>query len=202
MATLDTVDELRIGVFVCDCGLNIAGAVDCAAVTEYAETLPDVVCAVRNKYTCADPGQNEIKDAVREHKLNRVVVASCSPRQHEPTFRQCVLEAGLNPYLMEMANLREHCSWVHPGDWDGATAKAKDLVASAVARARLLQEQEELGVPVTPRALVIGGGVAGIEAALELADQGHEVTLVEKQASIGGIMAQLDKTYPTMDCSI
>ena len=202
MATLDTVDELRIGVFVCDCGLNIAGAVDCGAVTEYAETLPDVVCAVRNKYTCADPGQNEIKDAVREHKLNRVVVASCTPRQHEPTFRQCVLEAGLNPYLMEMANLREHCSWVHPGDWDGATAKAKDLVASAVARARFLQEQEELAVPVTRRVLVIGGGVAGIEAALELADQGHEVTLVEKQASIGGIMAQLDKTYPTMDCSI
>jgi len=202
MATLDTVDELRIGVFVCDCGLNIAGAVDCEAVTEYAESLPDVVCAVRNKYTCADPGQNEIKDAVREHKLNRVVVASCTPRQHEPTFRQCVLEAGLNPYLMEMANLREHCSWVHPGDWEGATAKAKDLVASAVARARFLQEQEELAVPVTRRALVIGGGIAGIEAALELADQGHEVTLVEKQASIGGIMAQLDKTYPTMDCSI
>jgi len=202
MATLDTVEELRIGVFVCDCGLNIAGALDCGAVTEYAETLPDVVCAVRNKYTCADPGQNEIKDAVREHKLNRVVVASCTPRQHEPTFRQCVLEAGLNPYLMEMANLREHCSWVHPGDWEGATAKAKDLVASAVARARFLQEQEELAVPVTRRVLVIGGGVAGIEAALELADQGHEVTLVEKQASIGGIMAQLDKTYPTMDCSI
>ena len=202
MATLEQDQELRIGVFVCDCGLNIAGAVDCGAVTEYAETLPDVVCAIRNKYTCADPGQNEIKDAVREHKLNRVVVASCSPRQHEPTFRQCVLEAGLNPYLMEMANLREHCSWVHPGDWDGATAKAKDLVASAVARARFLQEQEELGVPVTARALVIGGGVAGIEAALELADQGHEVTLVEKKASIGGIMAQLDKTYPTMDCSI
>lgn len=202
MATLDKSDELRIGVFVCDCGLNIAGAVDCAAVTEYAETLPDVVCAVRNKYTCADPGQNEIKNAVRDHKLNRVVVASCTPRQHEPTFRQCVLEAGLNPYLMEMANIREHCSWVHPGDWDGATAKAKDLVASAVARARFLQEQEELTVPVTRRALVIGGGVAGIEAALELADQGHHVTLVEKKASIGGIMAQLDKTYPTMDCSI
>jgi heterodisulfide reductase subunit A len=202
MATLEKDEELRIGVFVCDCGLNIAGAVDTAAVTEYAETLPDVVCVVRNKYTCADPGQNEIKDAVREHKLNRVVVASCTPRQHEPTFRQCVHEAGLNPYLMEMANLREHCSWVHPGDWDGATAKAKDLVASAVARARFLQEQEELAVPVTSRALVIGGGVAGIEAALELADQGHEVTLVEKKASIGGIMAQLDKTYPTMDCSI
>ena len=202
MATLEKSDELRIGVFVCDCGLNIAGAVDCAAVTEFAETLPDVVCAVRNKYTCADPGQNEIKNAVREHHLNRVVVASCTPRQHEPTFRQCVLDAGLNPYLMEMANLREHCSWVHPGDWDGATAKAKDLVASAVARARFLQEQEELEVPVTGRALVIGGGVAGIEAAIELADQGHQVTLVEKQPSIGGIMAQLDKTYPTMDCSI
>ena len=197
-----TTEELRIGVFICDCGLNIAGAVDCGAVTEYAQTLPDVACAVRNKYTCADPGQNEIKDAIRQHRLNRVVVASCTPRQHEPTFRQCVRDAGLNPYLMEMANLREHCSWVHPGDWDGATAKAKDLVASAVARARFLQPQEELSVPVTKRALVIGGGVAGIEAAIELADQGHPVTLVEKEPSIGGIMAQLDKTYPTMDCSI
>lgn len=197
-----TTDEVRVGVFVCDCGLNIAGAVDTAAVTEYAETLPGVTCAVRNKYTCADPGQNEIKDAIHQHKLNRVVVASCSPRQHEPTFRQCLRDAGLNPYLLEMANLREHCSWVHPGDWDGATGKAKDLVAAAVARAMLLQPQEELTVPVTKRALVIGGGVSGIEAAIELADQGHKVTLVEKQASIGGIMAQLDKTYPTMDCSI
>jgi heterodisulfide reductase subunit A len=195
-------EPLRVGVFVCDCGLNIAGAVDCGAVSEYAETLPDVTCVVRNKYTCADPGQNEIKDAVRKHNLNRVVVASCTPRQHEPTFRQCVLDAGLNPYLMEMANLREHCSWVHPGDMEGATEKAKDLVASAVAKARLLQPQEEMTVPVTKRALVIGGGVAGIEAALELADQGHHVTLVEKEPSIGGIMAQLDKTYPTMDCSI
>ena len=201
MAT-EKSNGLRIGVFVCDCGLNIAGAVDCAAVTEYAASLDDVVCAVRNKYTCADPGQNEIKDAIREHRLNRVVVASCTPRQHEPTFRQCVLDAGLNPYLMEMANLREQCSWVHAGDWDGATAKANDLVAGAVGRARFLEPQEEMGVPVTPRALVVGGGVAGIEAALELAEQGHEVVLVEKQPSIGGIMAQLDKTYPTMDCSI
>lgn len=202
MASKPTDSEIRVGVFVCDCGLNIAGAVDCGAVNEYAMTLPDVVCAVRNKYTCADPGQNEIKDAIKEHRLNRVVVASCTPRQHEPTFRQCVKEAGLNPYLMEMANLREHCSWVHPGDWDAATEKAKDLVASAVARARFLHPQEELTVPVTKRALVIGGGVAGIEAALELADAGHQVTLVEKEPSIGGIMAQLDKTYPTMDCSI
>jgi len=202
MVAKTTSDELRIGVFVCDCGLNIAGAVDCAAVAAYAETLPDVICVVRNKYTCADPGQNEIKNAIHQHRLNRVVVASCTPRQHEPTFRQCVREAGLNPYLLEMANLREHCSWVHAGDRPGATEKAKDLVASAVARARFLQAQEELTVPVTKRALVIGGGVAGIEAALELADAGHKVTLVEKQPSIGGIMAQLDKTYPTMDCSI
>jgi heterodisulfide reductase subunit A len=202
MVAKPTNDEIRVGVFICDCGLNIAGAVDCAAVTEYAETLLDVACAVRNKYTCADPGQNEIKNAIREHRLNRVVVASCTPRQHEPTFRQCVREAGLNPYLMEMANLREHCSWVHPGDWDGATRKAKDLVASAVARARFLQPQEELTVPVTKAALVIGGGVAGIEAAIELGDAGHKVVLVEKEPTIGGIMAQLDKTYPTMDCSI
>ena len=193
---------LRVGVFVCDCGLNIAGAVDCAEVSAAAAQLPDVVCVVRNKYTCADPGQNEIKNAIHQHKLNRVVVASCTPRQHEPTFRTCVHDAGLNQYLMEMANLREHCSWVHPGDREGATHKAMDLVASAVGKARYLQPQEEMSVQVTRRALVIGGGVAGIEAAIELADAGHQVTLVEKQASIGGIMAQLDKTYPTMDCSI
>lgn len=193
---------LRIGVFVCDCGLNIAGTVDCGAVTEYAKTLPDVVCAMRNKYTCAEPGQNEIKAAIQQHRLNRVVVASCTPRQHELTFRQCARAAGLNPYLMEMANLREHCSWVHPRDRERATRKAKDLVASAVAKARFLQPQEEASVPVAKAALVIGGGVAGIETALQLADAGHKVVLVEKQPSIGGIMAQLDKTYPTMDCSI
>jgi len=195
-------EELRIGVFVCDCGLNIAGAVQTESLSEYASTLPDVVCVVQNKYTCADPGQNEIKDAITKNRLNRVVVAACTPRQHEPTFRQCVLEAGLNPYLMEMVNLREHCSWVHPGDAEAATAKAKDLVAGGVGRARFLDAQEEMVVPVTARALVIGGGVTGIQSALDLAKQGHQVTLVEKEASIGGIMAQLDKTYPTMDCSI
>jgi len=202
MSSTSTNGDLRIGVFVCDCGLNIAGAVDCQAVSEFAKTLPDVACVVRNKYTCADPGQNEIKAAVHQHRLNRVVVASCTPRQHEPTFRQCVLEAGLNPYLMEMANLREHCSWVHAADKNGATEKAKDLVASAVARARFLQPQEEMSVPVTKAVMVVGGGVTGIEAALQLADAGHKTILVEKEASIGGIMAQLDKTYPTMDCSI
>jgi len=195
-------DELRIGVFVCDCGLNIAGTVDTAAVAEYAKTLPDVVAVVRNKYTCADPGQNEIKKAIHEHNLNRVVVASCTPKIHEPTFRNCVEEVGLNPYLMEMANLREHCSWVHQDEKDAATVKAKDLVRSAVARSRFLEPQEEAVFPVTKAALVIGGGVAGIQAALDLADGGHQVYLVEKEASIGGIMAGLDKTFPTMDCSI
>ena len=201
-AAVATGEELRVGVFVCDCGLNIAGTVDTEAVTEYAKTLPNVVAVVRNRYTCADPGQNEIKNAMREHNLNRVVVASCTPLMHEPTFRACVASEGLNPYLMEMANLREHCSWVHAGDKDGATAKAKDLVKSAVARAGQLQARKETRLPVTQAALVVGGGVAGIQAALDLADAGYQVYLVEKEPSIGGIMAALDKTYPTMDCSI
>lgn len=195
-------EKLKIGVFVCDCGLNIAGTVDTVAVSEYAKTLPDVVCVIQNKYTCADPGQNEIKKAVQEHNLNRVVVASCSPRMHEPTFRGCVWDVGMNPYLMEMANLREHCSWVHSEDKEAATKKAKDLVKSAVARARYLEPQNEMQLPVEQAAMVIGGGVSGIQAALDLADGGHKVYLVEKQGSIGGIMAALDKTYPTMDCSI
>ena len=192
----------RIGVFVCDCGTNIAGTVDTAAVAEYARTLPGVVTVVRNKYTCAEPGQEEIKRAIVEDKLERVVVASCSPRMHEPTFRGCVWDVGLNPYLMEMANLREHCSWVHGNDPAAATRKAQDLVASSVTRAARLTPQDEMTFPVTKAALVIGGGVAGIQAAMDLADQGHPVYLVEKEPSIGGIMAQLDKTFPTMDCSI
>jgi len=194
--------DLRIGVFVCECGRNIAGTVDCEAVRQHAATLPDVVIAQRNRYTCSDPGQQEIKRAIAEHNLNRVVVASCSPRLHEPTFRACLAQAGLNPYLLDMANIREHCSWVHQGDPVGATRKAADTVAMAVARARKLAPQHEIQVPVTRAALVIGGGIAGIQAALDLADAGHQVYLVERQASIGGKMAQLDKTFPTMDCSI
>ena len=195
-------EELRIGVFVCDCGLNIAGSVDTEEVRRFAEGLPNVVVAVRNRYTCADPGQEEIKKNIEEYKLNRVVVASCTPRLHEPTFRDCISEAGLNPYLLEMANIREHCSWVHPNDREAATQKAKDAVNMAVSRGRYLLPELEIRIPVTDAALVIGGGVAGIQAALDLADAGHQVYLVEKQPTIGGIMAQLDKTFPTMDCSI
>jgi heterodisulfide reductase subunit A len=195
-------NDLRIGVFVCDCGLNIAGSVDTEAVRAFAEGLPDVVVVVRNRYTCSDPGQQQIRQAIAEHRLNRVVVASCSPRLHEPTFRNCVRQAGLNPYLFEMANIREHCSWVHLEDREAATWKAQDIVKAAVARARWLYPQDEERLPVTDAALVIGGGVAGIQAALDLADAGHRVYLVEKEPSIGGIMARLDKTYPTMDCSI
>jgi heterodisulfide reductase subunit A len=195
-------EDLRIGVFVCECGLNIAGTVDCTAVSEYAKTLEDVVAVVQNKYTCADPGQNEIKKAIAQYNLNRVVVASCTPKIHEPTFRQCVADAGLNPYLFEMVNIREHVSWVHQNEKEKATEKAKDLIRSGVARARYLEPQIESVVPVTKAALVVGGGIAGIQAALDLADGGHKVYLVEKEATIGGIMAALDKTYPTMDCSI
>ncbi len=195
-------EELRIGVFVCDCGLNIAATVDTDAVRLFAEGLPEVVVSVRNRYTCADPGQDEIRKQIHEHRLNRVVVASCSPRLHEPTFRQCVAEAGLNPYLMEMANIREHVSWVHGDNPDMATHKAKDAVKMAVARARFLFAGHEARIPVTDAALVIGGGIAGIQAALDLADAGHQVYLVEKEPSLGGLMAQLDKTFPTMDCSI
>jgi len=194
--------SVRIGVFICDCGLNIAGSVDTEAVTKYAETLPNVVVSVRNRYTCSDPGQQEVKKSIIANNVNRVVVASCTPRLHESTFRTCISEAGLNPYLLEMASLREHCSWVHLHDREMATKKAKDIVKIAVARAALLQPQTELEIPVTDAALVIGGGVAGIQAALDLADGGHQVYLVEEQPSIGGVMAALDKTFPTMDCSI
>jgi heterodisulfide reductase subunit A len=202
MSNTDKNGDVRIGVYVCHCGSNIGATVDCEAVADYARTLPGVVYAAHQGYTCSEPGQAQIKQDIREHGLERVVVASCSPRLHEPTFRKCVSEAGLNPYLMEMANIREQCSWVHGSDPEGATRKAKDLVRSAVARARLLDGRTELQVPVRRATLVIGGGVSGIQAALDLADAGYPVVLVEKRPSIGGIMAQLDKTYPTMDCSI
>ena len=191
-----------IGVYVCHCGLNIAQTVDCDAVAAAASTLADVAVAKGIGYACSEPGQREIRADIAEHGLNRVVVASCSPRLHEPTFRQMLQAAGLNPYLLEMANLREQCSWVHLHEPAAATAKALDLVKMAVARARHLAPLCETELPMTQRALVIGGGVAGIQTALDMADNGFEVVLVEKQPSIGGVMAQLDKTFPTMDCSI
>ena len=195
-------EEIRIGVYVCHCGKNIAGSVDCADVAEFASTLPHVVLSKHNLYTCSDPGQETIKKDIKEHNLNRVVVASCTPRLHEPTFRRTCEEAGLNKYLFEMANIREHCSWVHLYEPEKATAKAKDLVRMSVARAALIEPQEEAVVPVARKASAIGGGVAGIQVALDLADTGYKVYLVEKTPSIGGKMAQIDKTFPTMDCSI
>ena len=195
-------EDVRIGVYVCHCGLNIAGSVDCEEVAKFAATLPNVVVSKDYRYICSEPGQELIRNEIKEYKINRVVVASCSPRLHEPTFRRVCEEAGLNRYLFEMANIREHCSWVHLHDREKATEKAKDLVRMAVARAMLLEPEEENMVPIIRKALVIGGGVAGIQAALDLADTGYHVYLVEREPSIGGRMAQLDKTFPTMDCSI
>jgi heterodisulfide reductase subunit A2 len=195
-------EQLRVGVFVCHCGLNIAGTVDVHAVAEYAKTIPDVVYVKENRYTCADPGQEEIRKAIREKNLNRVVIAACSPRMHEPTFRRTVAEAGLNSFLYEMANIREFASWCHQNDPAGATERAKDSVRMAVAKVRMLQPLQTLEVPVTNKALVIGGGIAGINAALDLAEQGFKVYMLENTQSIGGRMAALDKTFPTLDCSI
>jgi heterodisulfide reductase subunit A len=195
-------EELRIGVFVCHCGLNIAGTVDIKQVVEYAKTIPDVVYVKENRYTCADPGQEEIRKGIREYKLNRVIVAACSPRMHEPTFRRTVSEAGLNPFLFEMANIREFASWCHPNNPQAATERAKDAVRMAVAKARLMMPLQTIEVPVTNRALIIGGGIAGMSAALDLAEMGFQVYLLENTQSIGGHMAALDKTFPTLDCSI
>ncbi|HDL15666.1 MAG TPA: CoB--CoM heterodisulfide reductase iron-sulfur subunit A family protein [Euryarchaeota archaeon] len=193
--------EPKIGVYICHCGINIAGVVDCKDVAEYSSKLGNVVVSKDYKYMCSDPGQKLIRDDIKEHNLNRVVVAACSPRMHEPTFRKAVEEAGLNPFLFEQANIREHDSWVHMKQPREATEKAKDLVRMAVARAKQLTPQEKPKVKVTESALVIGGGVAGIQSALDLADMGFKVYLVEKTPSLGGKMAQLDKTFPTMDCS-
>jgi len=192
---------MKIGVYICHCGLNIAQVVDVESLTEYAKTLPDVAVSRRYTYMCSDPGQELIKKDIKELGLDRVIVAACSPRMHEPTFRKTVAEAELNPYLFEMANIREHCSWVHTHKPKEATEKARDLIRMAVAKARLLEPLEKPEVKVTPKALVIGGGVVGIQAALDIAEVGFKVYLVEQSPSIGGRMAQLDKTFPTLDCS-
>jgi heterodisulfide reductase subunit A len=191
----------RIGVYVCHCGLNIAGVVDVEKVAEYSKTLPDVVVSKHYTYMCSDPGQRMIQQDIRNRKLDRIVIATCSPRMHEETFRKAVAEAGLNPYLTEIVNLREQVSWAHTHEPEKATEKAKALVKMGIARARLLEPLEKRRVNVEKSVLVVGGGIAGIQASLDLANAGFPVYLVEKAPSIGGRMAQLDKTFPTLDCS-
>jgi len=192
--------EPKIGVYICHCGSNIAGTVDTTEVARFAQDLEGVVVARDYKFMCSDPGQELIKKDIKELGLNRVVVASCSPTMHEPTFRRACQDAGVNPYLFEMANIREHVSWVTE-DKQAATEKAKALVSAAVRRVYYHQPLETKEVPVNPNTLVVGGGIAGIQAALKIADSEHQVYLVERTPSIGGHMAQLDKTFPTLDCS-
>jgi heterodisulfide reductase subunit A len=190
-------EELRIGVFVCHCGFNIGGVIDVPAVVEYAKTLPDVVCAEENLYTCSSLGLSLIKECVRKYDLNRVIVASCTPATHEPLFRKTCEEAGLNKYLFEMVNIREHSSWVHMHHPKEATEKAKDLIRMAVAKARYLEPQTEPQLDINPSALVIGGGIAGMSAAMSLARQSFNVHLVEKEGELGGMLRHLHKLQPT-----
>lgn len=192
----------RVGVFPCWCGSNIAGVVDMEKlVAAIQKDMPNVVYVQDNKYMCSEPGQDMLIKAIKEHNLDRVVVASCSPRMHEGTFRSAAERAGLNPYMVEMANIREHCAWVHNQEKESATEKAIDLVRKMVAKVSKLEPLQESYIPITKRALVIGGGIAGMQTALDIADAGHQVVLVEREATLGGKMAMLDKTFPTLDCS-
>ena len=192
--------DRKIGVYICHCGSNIAGTVDVSEVTDFARGLPSVAVARDYTYMCSDPGQELIREDIETLRINRVVVASCSPLMHERTFRQTCESSGLNRYLFQMANIREHCSWITE-DHGAATDKAKALVSAAVRRVFYQEPLETKRVPVNPNTLVVGGGIAGIQAALEIADSGHTVYLVEREPSIGGHMIQLDKTFPTLDCS-
>jgi heterodisulfide reductase subunit A len=194
------MDEPKIGVYICECGVNIAATVNVSELVRFTQGLPNVAVARQYKYTCSEPGQNMIKDDVRDLGINRVVVASCSPRMHEVTFQNALAEAGLNPYYFQMANIREHVSWVVKDPGQG-TAKAKRLINAAVRRVALQEPLFARKEPVTPALLIVGGGIAGIQAALTAADAGYQVYLVEREPSIGGVMAQLDKTFPTLDCS-
>ena len=193
--------EARVGVFICHCGTNIAGSMSIEEVQKYAGELPDVAYVDNYQYMCSTPGQKKIEDAIAEHKLTGIVVAACSPRLHEPTFRTATKEGGLNPFRFEMANIREQNSWVHMHDREGATEKAKDAVRIAVAKAALLEDLFPKKVPVEKAAMVVGAGVAGMQAALDLANAGIKTYLIEKAPTIGGRMSQLDKTFPTLDCS-
>lgn len=190
-------EEIRVGVFLCHCGTNIGGVVDIPEVTDYAKRLPNVVYAERNLYTCSSDGVDSIKRAIRKKKLNRVVVAACTPRTHEPLFRKACEDAGLNKYIFEFANIRDQCSWIHMRDPESATEKSKDLVRMTVAKAALLEPQEEKRVSVEPKALVIGGGISGMTAALNLARQGFDVHIVERENQLGGMLRRLYTLYPT-----
>ena len=190
----------KIGVYICHCGTNIASSVDVEAVAAFAESLDGVVLAREYSYMCSDPGQELIQEDIREMDLNRIVVASCSPLMHEITFRNACEEAGLNPFFFQMANIREQCSWVID-DPEQATEKAKGMVAAAVQRVSKHRPLHVRPVEMNSSVLVIGAGIAGIEAALKLADAGKQVYLVEREPSIGGHMAQLYKTFPTLDCA-
>ena len=192
--------KVRTGVYICRCGTNIAATVDVEAVAAQAGTLDDVVLAREYSYMCSDPGQDMIKQDIQELGLNRVVVASCSPLMHEVTFRNACADAGLNPFFFQMANIREQCSWVID-DRTQATEKAKQVVAAAVRRVHHHAPLDMRDVDINPSVLVVGAGIAGIEAALRLADAGKQVYLVEREPSIGGHMAQLYKTFPTLDCA-
>ena len=194
------MEEIRIAVYVCHCGVNIAATVDVAEVARYAGTLPGVVLSRDYVFMCSDPGQDLIRQDIKEHNLNRVIVASCSPRLHEPTFRRVCESAGINRYLLEMVNIREQCSWTNE-DKEANTEKAKALVDAAVRRVHYQEALEVKEAPYNSSTLIVGGGIAGIQAALEIANSEHKVYLVEREPSIGGHMIQLDKTFPTLDCS-
>ena len=194
----DKKEDIRIGVFLCHCGSNIAGYLDMEELDEFSRKLPHVTFVQRNLYSCSEGGINEIKKGIEEQNLNRVVVASCTPRTHEPLFRSSCGEAGLNPYLFEMVNIRDQCSWVHMKEQEAGTTKAEDLIRMGVAKAALLEPQEPIMSEVQRRALVIGGGIAGMTASLALANRGYEVVLVEREKSLGGMLNNLNKLGPTM----
>jgi len=189
-------EDMRIGVFVCSCGTNIGGLLDVKALAEYAQTLPNVAHAEDNLYTCSEVGLNSIKDAIKEYELNRVIVASCTPRTHEPLFRECVSEAGLNEYLFHFVNIRDQCSWVHTKYANQAFEKAKDLIRMGIAKALKLEPLKNIEIEITPEALVIGGGITGLNAALSLSNQGYKTHLIEKKDQLGGRLNGLNKLYP------
>jgi heterodisulfide reductase subunit A2 len=195
------MSEERVGVYICHCGHNIAGTVDVEEISEWAGALPNVAVSRDYKFMCSSLGQEMIEEDIKKDKLTRVVVAACSPHMHEPTFRNACVRAGLNPYLFEMANIREHASWVHGYDKQAATEKSKAIISGSIQRVMQLQPLEPMQAPINEATLVVGGGIAGINAALEIADSGHHVYLVEREPSIGGHMAQFDKTFPTLDCA-